>query len=84
MSLKHVYFEFSPLELGVWHLAENSDAETIFHSGAYVEREGDTFTMWRIARSFPSGETNAEGPFVYVFNDQIHGFKVRLSKRNGL
>ncbi len=78
VSLKHVYFEFSPLELGVWHLAENSDAETIFHSGAYVEREGDTFTMWRIARSFPSGETNAEGPFVYVFNDQIHGFKVRL------
>jgi hypothetical protein len=78
VSLKHVYFEFSPLELGVWHLAENSDRETIFYSGAYVEREGETFTMRRIARSYPSGEMEAEGPLVYVFDDQIHGLKVRF------
>jgi hypothetical protein len=78
VSLQRVYFEFSPLELSVWHLAENSDTESIFHSGAYVEREGDTFTMWRVARSFPSGEINAEGPFVYAFDDETHDFEVCL------
>jgi hypothetical protein len=78
VSLKHVYFEFTPLELGVWHLAENSDGKTIFYSGAYVEREGETLTMRRIVRSYPSGDIEAEGPLVYVFDDQIHGLEVRL------
>ena len=78
VPLNHVYFEFSPLELGVWHLAENAHTETVFHSGAYVEREGDKLTMWRFTRSFPSGEKLAEGPFGYIFDDETYDFEVCL------
>ncbi len=72
MSLDHVYFEFSPLELGPWHQVEDPNSKTIFHNGAYVERHADSFLMWRMTRTLPHGPQRLNGPYVYQF-DQVSG-----------
>ena len=81
VSLDHVYFEFSPLELGPWHQVEDTNSETIFHNGAYVERQADSFLMWRMTRTLPHGPQRLNGPYVYRFDQDSAHFLVSTDRR---
>jgi hypothetical protein len=81
VPLGHVYFEFSPLELGPWHQVEDPNSETIFHNGAYVERLTDSFFMWRMTRTLPHGPLRLSGPYIYRFDQDRARFLVSTDNR---
>lgn len=71
VDLTKVYFEFSPLELGDWQTAEASGST--FHAGAYLTRQGNVLTLWRVQRNLPSG-LSASGPFKFRYADESKRF----------
>ena len=81
LTLDHVYFEFSPLELGPWHQVEDPNSETIFHNGAYVERLPDSFLLWRMTRTLPHGPLRVSGPYIYRFDQDSAHFLVSTDNR---
>jgi hypothetical protein len=69
VALNKVLVEFSPLEFGHWDRVETTEEELSFARGAYIERAGAEFKLWRINQLFPGSRIQVMGPFPFAYNE---------------